>query len=91
MLFAVSWIFVGAAVRLPGVVFDRCIATFLAPGHPRSHDALDEMREDFVARRETIVSLCGAYDAALPTFLASLAGLAGPSAKPVDIVVMIAP
>ena len=69
--------------RAPGLVFDRCMASFLAPGHALSRAVLAEMRQDFVARRENIVSLCRAYDAALPTFLASLAG---PGATPVEIV-----
>lgn len=66
----------------PGLVFDRCVASFLDPGHSLSGDALAEMRQDFLARRENVVSLCRAYDAALPTFLASLVG---PGARPLPV------
>ncbi|CAN5240070.1 hypothetical protein BH09MYX1_BH09MYX1_31000 [soil metagenome] len=65
----------------PGFVFDRCIASFLAPGHALSGEALAEMRTDFVARRGNVVRLCRAYDAALPTFLPAL----GPIAAPIDL------
>jgi pimeloyl-ACP methyl ester carboxylesterase len=66
----------------PELVFDRCLASFLAPGHALTQDALAEMRRDFVARRENVVSLCRAYDAALPTFLASV----GACPTPMEIV-----
>lgn len=61
----------------PGIVFDRCIASFLAPGHALAVDALAEMRADFVRTRDAVVELCRAYDAALPRFLDELGDLPG--------------
>lgn len=56
----------------PGLVFDRCVASFLDPPHALSRESLAEMRADFVAARDPVIASCRAYDAALPTFLSSL-------------------
>lgn len=56
----------------PGLVFDRCIASFLDTPHALSPDSLAEMRADFIASRDRVISVCRAYDKALPSFLSTL-------------------
>ncbi len=72
----------------PGLVFDRCMATFLPEVHALAPAGVAEMRDDFVRTRDAVIEVCRAYDAALPSFLAELGDLAG---VPVDLVWSTAP